>query len=96
VHLVLHGGSGVPPAMMQGAIRMPGGGVSKVNIATDLEQALLAALGRTERMSNSECAALPADQLRLAEEAVERTVIDKIEEYLGSGGRAADYAALVH
>lgn len=96
VHLVLHGGSGVPPAMMQGAIRMPGGGVSKVNIATDLEQALLAALGRTERMSNSECAALPADQLRLAEEAVERTVIDKIGEYLGSGGRAADYERLVH
>jgi len=96
VHLVLHGGSGVPATMMQGAIRMPGGGVSKVNIATDLEQALLAALGRTERMSNSECAALPADQLRLAEEAVERTVIDKIGEYLGSGGRAGDYDLLVH
>jgi len=96
VHLVLHGGSGVPPAMMQGAIRMAGGGVSKVNIATDLEQAMLAALGRTERMSNSECAALPADRLRLAEDAVERTVIDKIEEYLGSGGRASDYGQLAH
>jgi len=96
VHLVLHGGSGVPPAMMQDAIRMTGGGVSKVNIATDLEQAMLAALGRTERMSSSECAALPADQLRLAEEAVERTVVDKIEEYLGSRGRAADFEHLLH
>src|SRR5215210_4220185 len=39
VHLVLHGGSGVPAEMMERAIRMTGGGVSKVNIATDLEQA---------------------------------------------------------
>src|SRR5687768_13519427 len=35
VHLVLHGGSGVPAEMVAQAIRMPGGGVSKVNIATD-------------------------------------------------------------
>jgi len=47
VHLVLHGGSGVPAEMMQAAIQLEGGGVSKVNIATDLELAALAALGAT-------------------------------------------------
>jgi fructose-bisphosphate aldolase class II len=45
-HLMLHGGSGVPAEMIEQAIKLPGGGVSKVNIATDLEQAALAALGR--------------------------------------------------
>jgi fructose-bisphosphate aldolase class II len=95
VHLVLHGGSGVPPAMIQDAVRMPGGGVSKVNIATDLEEAMLRALGRTERMSNAECDALAPEDARRAEEAVERTVVDKLEGFLGSGGRAADYRALM-
>ncbi len=55
VHLVLHGGSGVPAEMMAKAITLPGGGVSKVNIATDLELAFLGALGREERMTNEEC-----------------------------------------
>ena len=40
--------------------------------------------------------ALPAPQLRLAQDAVERTVTDKIGEYLGSGNRAADYDHLLH
>lgn len=88
VALVLHGGSGVPAAMMEQAIRLPGGGVSKINIATDLELAALGALGRTERMTNSECRALPAEQLALAQAAVEATVIDKIRYYVGSAGRA--------
>lgn len=52
VHLVLHGGSGVPANMIQAAVRLPGGGISKVNIATDLEHAMLTALGRTERMTD--------------------------------------------
>jgi ketose-bisphosphate aldolase len=95
VHLVLHGGSGVPSEMIQNAVRMPGGGMSKVNIATDLEEALLAALGRTQRMTNAECNALGAAEARAAEEAVERTVVDKLEGFLGSGGRAGDYDALM-
>ena len=95
VHLVLHGGSGVPSAMIQQAVRMPGGGVSNVNIATDLEQALLEALGRSERMTNAQCNALTADEARIAEAAVERTVVDKLEGFLGSGGRADDYRALM-
>jgi len=95
VHLVLHGGSGVPPAMIQQAVRMPGGGVSKVNIATDLEEALLKALGRSERMTNAQCSALSSADAKLAEDAVERTVVDKLNGFLGSGGHAADYRALM-
>ena len=65
VHLVLHGGSGVPAEMMKQAIQLPGGGVSKVNIATDLELAFLAALGREERMTNEACKRLsPTDWRR--------------------------------
>jgi fructose-bisphosphate aldolase class II len=88
VHLVLHGGSGVPAGMIHDAIRLPGGGVSKVNIATDLEHAMLTALGRTERLSDEACRALPPGDMRLAEDAVERTVVEKIETYLLSAGRA--------
>jgi ketose-bisphosphate aldolase len=90
VHLVLHGGSGVPAEMMAQAIRLPAGGVSKVNIATDLEIAFLTALGRAEdqRMSNAECKALPPEQLATGRAAVEATVTDKIMNFLGSAGKA--------
>jgi ketose-bisphosphate aldolase len=92
VHLVLHGGSGVPAEMIQAAVRLPGGGISKVNIATDLEHAMLTALGRTERMSDAACRALPERALRTAEEAVERVVAEKIEAFLLSRGRAGAFA----
>ncbi|MFC4599523.1 class II fructose-bisphosphate aldolase [Cohnella hongkongensis] len=88
VHLVLHGGSGVPAEMIRQAIALPGGGVSKVNIATDLEIALLQALGREERMTNAECLALPPDRLAAGRAAVKRVVGDKIEHFLGSKGLA--------
>ncbi len=88
VHLVLHGGSGVPAHMVIEAIRLPGGGISKVNIATDLEIAVLAALGRSERMTDAECRELPPAQLQQAQAAVERVVADKIHNFLGSAGWA--------
>lgn len=88
VHLVLHGGSGVPAAMIHDAIRLPGGGISKVNIATDLEHAMLTALGRTERLTDAACNALPPSQIRVAQDAVERVVVEKIETFLLSAGRA--------
>lgn len=90
VHLVLHGGSGVPPEMVLEAIRLQGGGISKVNIATDLELAALGALGRTERLSNAEMWALPPEQLERARAAVRETVLDKMRHYLDSAGHAAD------
>ncbi len=95
VHLVLHGGSGVPPTMIQDAVRLPGGGISKVNIATDLEHSVLTVLGLSERMSDAACRALPADRMKLAQDAVERTVTEKIESFLGSAGHAKDFEQLV-
>ncbi len=86
VALVLHGGSGVAAEMIQEAIRS--GGVKKVNVATDLENALLGALGREKRMLNSECKALPPEQLTLALNAVEKVVVDKITGFLESNGYA--------
>jgi fructose/tagatose bisphosphate aldolase len=88
VHMVLHGGSGVPAEMMRAAIQLAGGGVSKVNIATDLELAALAALGREKHLTDAEMSALPAAQLAVARSAVEATVLEKMKEYLGSAGKA--------
>ncbi|MBO9606642.1 MAG: class II fructose-bisphosphate aldolase [Paenibacillaceae bacterium] len=92
VHLVLHGGSGVPAWMIGKAVQLPGGGISKVNIATDLELALLAALGREERLTNAGLKALPREQLEAGLTAVEATVADKVTNFLGSGSHAADFA----
>lgn len=89
-HMVLHGGSGVPAEMMARAIRLEGGGVSKINIATDLEQAFLQAIGRDKRMTNAECMALPPEQLEAGREAVEQTVAGKINNFVLSAGRARD------
>lgn len=91
VHLVLHGGSGVPAQMIHDAIRLEGGGISKVNIATDLEQSLLAALGREERMTNAECKALSAHDLEKARAAVHATVTEKMEKFVLSANHAPDY-----
>ena len=88
VALVLHGGSGVPSSMVQAAVTLSGGGVSKVNIATDLEDALLKAIGREERMTNAECKALPPEMREKAQAAVEATVIKKIQEFLYSEDKA--------
>jgi ketose-bisphosphate aldolase len=93
VHLVLHGGSGVPAEMMSKAIKLEGGGVSKVNIATDLELAFLESLGRKERMSNTECKALAPDDLAKGRAAVEATVSDKMKHFLDSYARAAAFEA---
>jgi ketose-bisphosphate aldolase len=88
VHLVLHGGSGVPPEMVANSIQV---GISKVNFATDLEIALLAALGRENRLSNAEAKALPANQLAIARAAVQATVIDKITHYVRSANKAPEF-----
>jgi ketose-bisphosphate aldolase len=90
VHLVLHGGSGVPAGMMHRAISLPNGGVSKVNIATDLEIAALAALGRgaTERFTNEELNALPEVDRQKAQDAVRGVVEDKMRNFVKSAGQA--------
>jgi fructose-bisphosphate aldolase class II len=88
-HLVLHGGSGVPAEMIAEAVRIPGGGVSKVNIATDLELAALEALHRDSHLTDAEMNALPADQLALARSAVETVVRDKMTHFLNSSGQVS-------
>jgi ketose-bisphosphate aldolase len=89
VHLVLHGGSGVPAEMVHNAIGLPGGGVSKMNIATDLEMAALAALGRDRFLTDAEMNALPTDQLEKAQAAVYDVVCDKMKNFVRSAGQAA-------
>jgi ketose-bisphosphate aldolase len=91
VHLVLHGGSGVPSEMVQKAFQLPNGGVSKVNIATDLEISFLKAIGREERLSNKECDQLPAELLKVGQDAVEETVTEKITQYLLSNNKASQF-----
>lgn len=83
IPLVLHGGSGVPAEMMQRAF----GHVCKVNIATDLEQAFLAAI-HGERMSDEACRALPAEELCKGQAAVQAVVEDKIANFVLSRNQA--------
>ncbi|MFA9445052.1 class II fructose-bisphosphate aldolase [Egicoccus sp. AB-alg6-2] len=84
VPLVLHGGSGLPAAMVQQAIELPGGGISKMNIATDFEEALLAAVGG-ERRTSAELAALPDEVLAQGRAAVKQVARDKIRLLLAGG-----------
>ena len=91
VQLVIHGGSGTPADLLTRAIRMPGGGISKINIATDLELGFLKALGREKRMLDAEIKALPAAELKQGLEAVEAVVEDKILNYLLSQQHAVDF-----
>ena len=74
--------------MMQAAIRLQDGGVSKVNIATDLELAALDALGQEKYLTDAEMTAIPAERLAQARAAVERTVLEKMQGFLGSYGKA--------
>lgn len=91
VHLVLHGGSGVPANLIHQAIQLPNGGISKVNIATDLELSLLSALDRKERMTNKECLLLSADDKKKGQDAVEKTVIEKMNNFLLSSNQTQHF-----
>lgn len=91
VHLVLHGGSGIDGEMMRRAIDLPGGGVSKVNLATDLEVAMLEALGSEERMVDEQIVALSPQELQAARRAVEEVTRLKIRDVLGSEGMARSH-----
>jgi fructose-bisphosphate aldolase class II len=93
VPLVLHGGSGLAPEVMHRAITVPGGGVSKVNLATDLELAMLAALGSEARLVNPQIEALAERDLARAQTAVEAAVREKIGAFLLSAAQAHRYIA---
>ena len=91
VHLVLHGGSGTPADLIRQAVCLPGGGISKINIATDLELGLLRALGRQERMTNANIKAFEAGKLEVGLAGVQAVVEDKIVNFLGSYHHALDF-----
>ncbi|HTP07409.1 MAG TPA: class II fructose-bisphosphate aldolase [Anaerolineae bacterium] len=91
VHLVLHGGSGTPADQIHNAIGLPKGGISKVNIATDLELGLLAELGRKERLTDAGLRALPAADIARGQRAVQAVVEEKIKNFLMSDGHADDF-----
>jgi fructose-bisphosphate aldolase class II len=88
VHLVLHGGSGVPAEMVARALTIEGGGISKMNIATDLERAALKALQCDKTLTNPEMLALPPAELERALAAVEAEVSDKMINFVKSAGKA--------
>lgn len=81
--LVLHGGSGLPPQTLQRALRH---GIAKVNVATDLEIALLEAMGR-ERMTSRELDGLDAASRGRGLQAVQRVAAEKIRAVLSASRR---------
>jgi fructose-bisphosphate aldolase class II len=88
IPLVLHGGSGVPSEMVIAAAEIVTGGVSKVNIATDLELAMLAVAGREGHMTENELNGLDPALLEKAQERVCTLVQLKITDYLKSEGKS--------
>ncbi len=92
IPIVLHGGSGLPHETINKAIHFEGGGVSKINIATDLELSFIKSLGISERLLNNEYEKrfLESDLLKACEE-VQKVVEDKIENYLFSKDKARFY-----
>lgn len=86
--LVLHGGSGVPGAMLIRAVRMASGGISKVNIATDLEQAMLKEIGRTGHLTEEEINCVDPQLMDAAQRAVDLLIEERMRNYLFSAGKA--------
>jgi fructose-bisphosphate aldolase, class II len=91
VPLVLHGGSGTPSEMIKNAIQIPKGGISKVNIATDLEHTMIKTLNRESYVTEKEWSELPTEILTLVQNAVQNIVKEKIENFLISSDSASYY-----
>ena len=91
IPLVLHGGSGVPKDQIKRAIQLEAGGVSKINIATELEMALYESLKIPDRITDAEFWKLPAEQILQAQKAVKELSKAKIKDYLLSDQKASLY-----
>lgn len=87
-YLVLHGGSGVPAEMVIRSYEIEGGGISKVNIATDLELAFLEAIGAAQRGTDAWCSGLEEAVLEKGRKGVRNMVTDKMIHYLHSNQKA--------
>lgn len=88
IPLVLHGASGVPAEMIHRATELDCGGVSKVNIATDLETAFLKSLGLDHPLTNETVGDCAPDALERAWNAVQETVEIKIRDFVRSENKA--------
>ncbi len=86
--LVLHGGTGLPEETVRQAIHIEEGGISKLNIATELELCLLETLGLPERLSAQQIAALSTAQVEAARIQIRSLVMEKMTAFLGSAGQA--------
>ncbi|HWI61577.1 MAG TPA: class II fructose-bisphosphate aldolase [Symbiobacteriaceae bacterium] len=85
--IVLHGGSGLPADTVHKAMALPGGGISKMNIATDLENAMLGAMGGLKRMTSQELDALDPELRAKGLAAVKAEALDKIKHFVRSANR---------
>jgi len=90
IPLVLHGGSGLPAKTVQKAIALPTGGVSKINIATDLEIEFQRVMN-VQRMPDVDVWKLDPAKLAEAGKAVQALVEDRIMNFLLSNGRATEF-----
>ncbi len=87
VYLTLQGGSGIPEEMLSEAIYLEGGGISKVNFGSDLEQSFLWLMGRSKRLENIACGEIEEDMLRIGSLAVNKAVNQKIHNFLKCNGK---------
>lgn len=88
IPLVLHGGSGLPAPTVHHAIDMDGiGGISKLNLATDLELAFQEVTGQP-RMAQAQLQLLEPGLLERAAKAVQALCEDRMVHFLRSAGRA--------
>lgn len=88
IPLVLHGGSGVPSEMVVRAAQIAKGGVSKVNIATDLELEMLAVVGKEGHLTEQEFNSYSEELIERSRDAVRKLVELKITDYLLSDHQA--------
>lgn len=89
IPLVLHGGSGVSDAIIAEAVSLEEGGISKVNIASELEHMMRTSLKAAQRLSEPEINEIDERQFALAGSAVAALVAGKIRSALLSAGKGS-------
>ena len=85
--LVLHGASGIPKEMLIKSISLQGGGISKVNIATDLEYAMLKTINEPKHITDEILKIFDIKAIEKAQIAVQAVVENKIKDYLLSANK---------
>ena len=88
IPLVLHGGTGLSEDCIHNAVNIPNGGISKLNVATELELALLEAIGKKNRLTPDEIENLSDTEIQKSRDAVKKAVKEKMVAFLKSAGKA--------